>query len=62
MIYLNFFGFTDFFSYICKSFVNIDIVINKYCYELMNKYTYLYTNTSVRFLRETAGQTKGVRD
>jgi hypothetical protein len=28
--------------------------------ELMNKYTYLYTNTSVRFVRETAGQTKGV--
>jgi hypothetical protein len=27
---------------------------------LMNKYTYLYTNTSVRFVRETAGQTKGV--
>ena len=62
MIYLNFFGFTDFFSYICKSFVNIDIVINEKCYKLMNKYTYLYTNTSVRFLRETAGQTKGVRD
>jgi len=26
----------------------------------MNTYTYLYTNTSVRFLRETAGQTKGI--
>jgi hypothetical protein len=28
--------------------------------KLMNKYTYLYTNTSACFLRGTDGQTKGV--